>query len=353
MKTKQTILCGFLALIFTLTFAACPDDNNGDNDKGETPPAGISVPGSTLAEKLAWVLLPANVTNGETYVITVGADVSINPFTFSYTNRSNITIILLGSGAKRIISLSSNGNLFRVGNSVTLVLDNNITLQGRNDNNNPVVNVLIGGTLEMRDGAKITGNITSTGSAGGVFINATSSTFTMNGGEISGNTATNGGGVNNNGTFTMNGGVISGNTASGSISASKGGGVLNDRTFTMNGGVISDNTADIGGGVLNNSGTFTMNGGTISGNSATGSSSDGGGVYNAGTFRIVNGTIYGSNETNVSLKNNAATSGAALYVHNSATQTQRGTFSGTMWTSKGTFSTTSNTIKVVNGDLAQ
>ena len=51
----------------------------------------------------------------------------------------------------------------------------------------------------------------------------------------------------------------------------RGGGVYisGNSTFTMNGGTISGNTADTGGGVgMWVGGTFTMNGGTISGNTA-------------------------------------------------------------------------------------
>ena len=92
---------------------------------------------------------------------------------------------------------------------------------------------------------------------GGVYMSG-NSTFTMNGGTISGNTATTGGGVgvDNDGTFIMTGGTISGNSAYDS-----GGGVyvVNGDTFTMTGGTISDNTAKtFGGGVDVESGTFTM-----------------------------------------------------------------------------------------------
>jgi hypothetical protein len=208
-----------------------------------------------------------------------------------------------------------------VGSGVTLVLDNNITLEGISSNNTSLVRVNNGGALEMRDGAKITGN-TASSNAGGVSVGS-AGTFTMNGGEISGNTTTAplgyGGGVDTFGTFTMNGGVISGNTTSGG-----GGGVY-----------------------VNLSGSFTMNGGVISGNTAT---TRGGGVYAAGPFRIVTGTVYGSNEPDTSLKNNATNDGAALYTFGTTTA-QRGTFSDTTWTSAGTLSTTNDTIKVVNGEL--
>jgi formylglycine-generating enzyme required for sulfatase activity len=147
-------------------------------------------------------------------------------------------------------------------------MDKGIILQGRISNNSSLVRVYNGGT------------------------------FTMAGGEISGNTTYTGGGVDNSGTFTMTGGEISGNTA-----YSYGGGVYvrNSGTFTMAGGEISGNTASSSGGGVGNSGTFTMTGGEISGNTA---SSSGGGVDNSGTFTKNNGgTIYGyiagDNKSNV------------------------------------------------------
>jgi hypothetical protein len=123
----------------------------------------------------------------------------------------------------------------------------------------------------------------------------------------------------------------------------------------MNGGKISGNTASLEGGGVKMVGTkpfFTMTGGEISGNTAW----KGGGVFVYGTFRIVSGTVYGS-EAAAGTKKNTATSsevkGAALYLNDSSSGTkvaQRGTFSGTTWTSKGDLTTTENTIKVVNGE---
>ena len=128
---------------------------------------------------------------------------------------------------------------------------------------------------------------------GGVYISG-NSTFTMNGGTISGNTATVGGGVgvDNYGTFTLKGGTISDNVAT-----RNGGGVyVAYGTSTMNSGTISGNTAANGGGVDVEFGTFTMTGGTISDNMATYFGSC---VYkNGGTVSIsggyLDGTIDGS-----------------------------------------------------------
>jgi hypothetical protein len=113
------------------------------------------------------------------------------------------------------VSLDSNGSLFTVGSGVTLVLDNNVTLLGRDTNNVPLITVS-GGSLEMKTGSKISGNATHEG--GGVEA-AYGSTFTMSGGEISGNTATSlGGGVCvENGAFTKQGGIIYGSDADGGL----------------------------------------------------------------------------------------------------------------------------------------
>ena len=289
-----------------------------------------------LANKLAW--LQSYAQSNDDYVLEVNANETIVPQTLSYNDRSNITITLKGTGLTQTISLSSNGSLFSVNSGVTLILDNNIILQGHTNNSTALVVVNNDGTLVMNDGAKISGN-TNTGAysyGGGVYV--TGGTFTMNGGEISGNTVAGiafsyGGGVcvMTGGTFTMNGdATISGNfattTGGSDTSWSYGGGVYVDNgTFTMNDeSKISSNTAiakmnnfsttytncnSYGGGVsVTSNANFTMNGGEISGNTATSSTSgitdehtacysQGGGVYvdpRAGTFTMNGGEISGN-----------------------------------------------------------
>jgi uncharacterized repeat protein (TIGR02543 family) len=275
------------------------------------------VPGSSLAAKLAW--LQTNALSSVNYTIEADADEDINPTILSYSGRNNIGITLISTGGERIIGLSSNGVMFRVANGVTLTLDNNTTLQGRNDNNNnSLVYVDNGGSLIMNTGSCITGNIsTSTTSSpdngGGVFVFG--GTFTMYNGKISGNTASSGAGVYvySSGKFTMHNGEISDNTGggvelygnvtftmyggkiSGNTSSSYGGGVrVNSNTiFTMSGGEISGNTAERGGGIMVWGGTFNMSGGEISGNSAR--SGGGVGITGDGTFTMREGKI--SNNT--------------------------------------------------------
>ena len=140
-------------------------------------------------------------------------------------------------------------------------------------------------------GGEISGNrVGSTSGAGqdGAGVEVHNGEFILYGGRIADNhvekiSNDGGGGVyaHGSGSFTMYGGEISGNT-----SAGDGGGVSAvAASFTMKGGSITNNTAsagDGGGAALYND-TFELSGGTITGNSAT---RNGGGVYVGG-----NGTL--------------------------------------------------------------
>lgn len=147
--------------------------------------------------------------------------------------------------------------------------------------------------ITMEDGAIIRNNTNSNYELGGGILLGNGSTFTMNGGEISGNTANGGGGVAIIGsTMVMNGGKISNNSTyqtsgQGSYGAgvyvadyanASGGDILfkpKPASFEMNGGKITGNKAlDYGGGVLtfpqqSQKITIDINNGEISGNQVT------------------------------------------------------------------------------------
>ena len=177
-----------------------------------------------------------------------------------------------------------------------------------------------GGTFTM-SGGTISGN-TADSTDGGVGVYS-GAKFIMNGGEITGNTAhsfSGGVGVYTSATFEMNGGTIGGTNDSKANKATNGGGVRvgNYGVFTMSGGSIADNTATENGGGVYVSGTnsaFNMTGGTISGNTTT--KGDGGGVYvNEGKFEMSGGTI-GVTDNGAA---NTAKNGGGVYVE------ERGTF---------------------------
>ena len=221
----------------------------------------ITVPGTSLTEKLAWLQRSADSHN--TYIVEVNANENIAPHTLYYEGGINITVILRGDSTNRTIRLRSHGSMFTVRKEVTFILDNNITLRGHSGNNASLVCVN-GGTLKMNNGATITDNTTND-TGGGVWLGE--GTFEMNGGTISNNTAHSwGGGViveKYGGVFTMHGGTISGNNT-----FRNGGGVhvSYNAKFTMSGGTIMGNTArDGGGGVGANASTFIKTGGIITG----------------------------------------------------------------------------------------
>ena len=367
----------------------------------------VTVPGTTLADKLQW--LKTNAASNSTYMLEVtAAHESLAPQNLSYTGRDNITIRLKGVGTGRVIELSGKGSLFSVEDGVTLILEENLILKGNSSNNASLIRVNLGSTLTMNQGVKISGNTHSFGS--GVFV--AGGTFTMSGGEISGNTSSShGGGVYVTvgddgryveGTFTMNGGAISGNTVIATVSSSDasygggvcverfctfimnsgeisgntssssgaqfsfGGGVYVEGTFIMNDGKISGNTVTVpnrslirshGGGVYVNGGTFTMSGGTISGNTATSSTSTstpasdapqsyGGGVYmNSGTFTMSGGAISGNTASSSSGSSSSSTS----YSFGGGVYVdKRGTF-----TKSGGGTITGYTSDTVNGNVVK
>jgi len=292
-----------------------PVTRSGDLDPGADE---IEAEGDTLEAQLDW--LRDNAEDGRWYIVEINADESIAPQSLAFSGKI-VGIILRGSGE---ISLTENGSIFTVASGVILRLDGDITLQGMNQNNAPLVLVELGGALIMEDGVVITDNEnTSSPGGGGVRVYGD---FTMRGGEISNNTATSdswigGGGVfiNIGGVFEMIDGYISDNTAD-----NAGGGVLvgRDSMFIMRGGEISGNTSNEGGAGVLNHGTFDMYGGSIYDNTAAGG---GGGVLvfadatGAGVF-----TMYGS------ISGNNSTGGGGVMVVNGAifNMHQGGTITG-------------------------
>ena len=168
---------------------------------------------------------------------------------------------------------------------------------------------IVGGTLTMNCGS-ISDNSGTAAFGGGVALYSTNfrnddgtlvplySTFTMNGGTISGNLAKGAGGVYvfSGSSFYMNGGEISGNRAQQTVQAvygnSEGGGGLYLRanaTAVITDGKINNNYTDLSGGgiIVFNGSTLTMTGGEISGNTAD---THGGAVCICDDFNMNNDT---------------------------------------------------------------
>ncbi|MDR3171028.1 MAG: hypothetical protein LBU17_05280, partial [Treponema sp.] len=193
----------------------------GDSVDYESLDDGIQVMGTLAAELMDFNLIvdtaeafrgaisTINAAYGD-YIITVNRDFAVGGITFATNERKTIT--LRGEGSLRTISKSADSALVTIPDGITLVLGNNIRLNG-NGKKGRLVDIVKGGTLRMETGATISSGRTDGG--GSVYVNG-GSMFTMSGGSISGNSSRsngNGGGVYvNGGTFTMSNGTISGNT---------------------------------------------------------------------------------------------------------------------------------------------
>ena len=180
------------------------------------------------------------------------------------------------------------------------------------------------GTLTLKN-CTITGNQGTTG--GGVYLD-TGITATMDGGEISGNSAIStgqpsGGGIYVKGIFTLNSGKISNNIKDGHWSG--GAGAFVSGTLTMNGGEVSGNIdtcttmemQTIGGGAFYvMGGTLNIHGGSIMGNASYrgGAITFHYGPYARGTVNITGGTITGNYCT--------SGDGGAIYMPTAAKGTQ-------------------------------
>ena len=213
------------------------------------------------------------------------------------------------------------------------------------------------GTFYMYGGSITRNTASGSSCGGGVYVDSGSSTFTMSGGEITGNDAETGGGVfvNSNGSFTVSGDAkITTNTAS-----SFGGGVFVDGggTFNMNGGEITGNNAkDNGGGVYvggYGNGTFTMSGGSIGGSGAAANTAkNGGGVYvDKGAFTMSGGSVTGNSASNngggvfVASQGKFTMSVTAAITGNTATS-----FGGGVYVDDGAFTMSGGSIGGETGD---
>jgi len=237
------------------------------------------------------------LADGNSYTLVLDGNVSLS----AASELATVTLRVYGKGSNITITRTGTGSLFTVGLNAKLALQN-ITLQGNTSNTAALVTVNANNAqLYMYNGSAIKDNTNTSDPGGGVAV--TSGTFTMKGGEISGNKAVSGspgthrgGGVyvGGSGKFFMEDGDIKTNTALGGCGVDVYGG-----EFTMSGGKISGNIINTGGsdgiGVgVSDSGKFTMSGGEISGNNSTGDEFFGGGgvsVSDSATFTMSGGEI--------------------------------------------------------------
>lgn len=238
--------------------------------------SGTVVGGCTVdSTKAAGVLLTGTGAdtdildgNGATHVFKT---FSAFPVEFRNIKMTNASYIISVNNSDATVTFGSGAEMYGIthtgvnASSGTFILDGGAILDNADEYGPNGKTVLFSGKKFIMKSGIIRGRQNFQG--GCVFING--GEFVMEGGTISGGTATDygGGGVYiNSGTFTMTGGEISGNTSS-----VNGGGVCvsSGATFNMSGGKITGNQAAAsGGGVyVESGGTYTNTGGTVSGNS--------------------------------------------------------------------------------------
>jgi hypothetical protein len=194
-----------------------------------------------------------NGGNGKTYVIAIGADVSV-PITpvdeKTFGGADGITVTLEGSGS---LSPADGGTLLRIGKGQTVVA-RDITLRGRSDSKMPLVTAS-GGEFVMEGGAVVSGNF-----GGGVSVSAGGKFIMKDHAAVKGNSNL---GVFIDyvsaaitGTFIMKDKAIVTGNFDGGVYVGKGG------TFIMEGGMVWGNT---GRSVNVDGGTFINQGGRYDG----------------------------------------------------------------------------------------
>ena len=301
--TRYNAVCAALAA-FALPQADhthCVCGGNGDVNGHEHDTAVTWTTADSLPDSAGNYYLTQSVSGSWT-VPTGEVNLCLNGQTIS----GSITV---GSGATlRLTDCTGKGNL-QDGVSVnggTLELYGGTIIGGVEvgQHSNPAT----GSSFTMYGGA-ISGNNKEGGSGGGVFLvgttnsNITAPRFTMHGGTISDNTAgaSDGGGggvyVGEKCSFTMDGGAITGNTATNG----NGGGIYIHMLsrVTISGGEITNNTAS-GSGIRYGGGIYSESGVTVSNVTITGNSADvGGGIYGKGAITLTDATVTGNNQYDV------------------------------------------------------
>jgi len=235
------------------------------------------------------------------YIITINGDFGITGNTDN--TFGTVTYIDVTLNGTNTLKLNTQGVLLTIASLQNVTIDGP-TLYGFTTNKESLV-VVNKGTLTLDKGKICENHCDINSNIPGAGVHVISGSFTMNGGDISGNTGTFGGGVfvDAGYSFTMNGGTINNNTAR------KGGGVYVDGAFTMTSGRYVD-------------GTFIKTNATISGNKSNGNGYGdgegcGAGVFVwAGSFEMKGGTIE---------KNTASNVGGGVYIFG----TKGGTFNKT------------------------
>jgi uncharacterized repeat protein (TIGR01451 family) len=185
---------------------------------------------------------------------------------------------------------NTGGAIFATGANLTV---SNTTFSGNQPSANGGAINITGSSTAIVSNSTFSGN--SGTNQGGAIRIAGASTLSLTDCTLTGNSAVSGGAIENFGVLTVNGGTMSGNTAT-----NNGGGAIyaNGIATTITGTTFDDNSALFGGAIAYVGGDLIVSSSTFTGNSAS-TASGGGGIVvqnpNSGdTVYVANSTFYGN-----------------------------------------------------------
>lgn len=167
MKKNKLVLISHLLILFFLT--NCQNEDNVDDSNS------VIINGNKVVSWAEAVKIIKNGGDNKSYTVTIDSDIAVSPanlYSTTFGTVNNLEVILEGNGRFYLIK---RGTLFWLGEShddqlnkheasQKLILNGQITFEGmrkggngNQDNNESIIYVGKGGTLEMRSGI-ITGN---------------------------------------------------------------------------------------------------------------------------------------------------------------------------------------------------
>lgn len=290
----------------------------------------VSVEADSKTTWFSTLTSACNYAKGKTATVTVWKAITISSSIVLNTSGTNITLKSADYGCT-VTRDAANFFFFQVGSGSTLKITSNIVLDGAKDQyttNTHSVIYVGAGTFTM-SGGTIQNNRATNG--GAIVIEEGNKTFTMSDGTIQNCIATHSAGaifMYASSAFTMEGGTISKceaeNLDGGAVYVSA------DAEVHLNDGIINECKAKNSGGGLfiTETAKAYLSGGTIKACSAT--SKFGGAVYNNGEFTMnnVNSGIVPSSSSLLATKNRAPFGGAIYNAKSGKSYLSAGTIKG-------------------------
>ncbi len=254
-------------------------------------------------------------TNGRIFDISRLANDTITGLTLSNGNPGGAAGAIFNSGSLTLNGVTLSGNTASIGGAIENAGTMALSFVTLTNNSATTGGAIYNAGVLTIDSCQITGNTAKFGSGGGIY-NATSGNLTLSFTILSGNSASTGGGISNDGTMTLSFATLSSNTASffaggiynaGTLSITVsylvsnsagffGGGIYNDGTLALDTCLLTSSTAGYFGGGVYNNGDLTVSSSLVTNNTAA---IFGGGIYSLGTLALTSDTFSGNSPDHV------------------------------------------------------